>query len=115
MDTEAYWYYINGHFGQHVTPPTDPSTISFIKVTTTDIPYRKVRAEITQCIEGHYHKPEIFESKPYESISEFRERVIKYIKSILKLQRSITEWGTLESRTHKKKKPVVKRYKRGRK
>lgn len=115
MNTEAYWYYKDGRLGQHIIPPTDPSEVSFIKVTTTDIPYKRVQAEITQCIEGKYHKPEIIISKPYENAKDFREHITNHIKAILKIQRQITEWGIMEYRNKQQNKNNTRRGKNGRK
>ena len=114
MDSEAYWYYKDGRLGQHMIPPTDPSEVSFIKITTTDIPYRRVRAEIVQCIEGHYRKPVFIEFQPRETAKDFRERITTYIKSILKTQRSITEWGLTEYRKRQQKHLLTKRRRNGR-
>lgn len=101
MNDEAYWYFKNGHLGQHIIPPVDPSTTSFITVRTRDIGYKKVRAELIPCIEGNYLQSKIFISEPYETQKNFRDRIEQDIKKFLLEQRRITDWT--QSRKSKRK------------
>lgn len=110
MHETAYWYFIDGRLRQHISPPVDPSTTTFITVESEDIGYGKVQVEITPCIEGKYLRSHTITSKPYETPKNFRERIEKDIKKILIEQRQITEWGSRDRK--KKRKSTVKRRKK---
>lgn len=113
MDAEVYWYYSDGKLKQHLAPPVDPSTITFITIRLRDIGYKKVRAEVIRCVEGKYLKPEFFTSSPYETPKQFREMVEEYVKKYLSEQRRITDWtDTKDRKKSNKKKPIAKRGKK---
>jgi len=105
MEGEVYWYYLNGRLKQHITPPSDPSSITFITIRTHDLGYKKVQAEVILCIEGTYMKPKIFTSSPYDTPKQFREMVEEYVKKSLTEQRRITDWTDKRDRKSINKKP----------
>jgi len=92
MDSTAYWYYLNGRLKEHLIPPMDPSTVTFITIKTNDMGYKRVRAEVTLCVEGTYMKPKIFISDSYMTPKIFRDVIEEYVKEILTEQRRITDW-----------------------
>jgi hypothetical protein len=112
MNNTAYWYFIDGHLGQHISPPVDPSSTTFITVQSEDVGYRQVRVELTPCIEGRYLQPIMFTSESHETPKNFRDRIEKYIKQTLREQRHITDWTTKERKIKKSKnKKLTKRCK----
>lgn len=110
MEGEVYWYYVDGKLKEHINPPTDPSSITFAIIRTSDVGYKKVRAEVILSIEGVYMKPKIFTSEKYYTPSQFRDVVEKYVKQALTEQRSITSWTTSQTRKHKKANHKTKRF-----
>jgi len=110
MNDEVYWYYLDGHLKQHLNPPSDPSSVTFITIKTIDVGYKQVRAEITLCMEGTYMKPKIFTSFTYHTPKQFRNIVEDYVKKTLTEQRRITDWTT-KDRKPKHKKRSIKRCK----
>jgi hypothetical protein len=111
MEGEIYWYYLDGRLKQHISPPIDPSTVTFITIRLSDIGYKKVRAEVIACVEGKYLKPKIFTSSPYDTPKQFREMVEEYVKKYLTEQRKITDWTDINYRKKmiNNKKPTKRR------
>ena len=112
MDGEVYWYFLNGHLKQHLNPPSDPSSVTFATIRTTDIGYKQVRAEIIVCVEGNYMKPKIFISESYSTPKQFRDTIETYVKSVLTAQRRITDWTGTQQRKSSKKRIKIKRSKK---
>jgi len=109
MNGEVYWYFLNGHLKEHLNPPSDPSSVTFATIRTTDIGYKQVRAEIIVCVEGNYMKPKIFISEQYTTPKQFRDHIETYVKSILTTQRQITDWTGTQQRKSTKKRVNPKR------
>lgn len=110
MEGEVYWYYIDGKLKEHVNPPTDPSSITFAIIKTSDEGYKKVRAEVILSIEGMYMKPKIFISESHYTPSQFRNIIENYVKKALTEQRSITNWTTSQTRKRKTSNNKTKRF-----
>lgn len=110
MEGEVFWYYVDGKLKEHINPPSDPSSVTFAIIRTSDIGYKKVQAEVILSIEGVYQKPKIFTSASYYTPKQFREVVENYVKKSLIEQRGITNWTESKSRKHSKNKIKIKRY-----
>jgi hypothetical protein len=93
MDGNEYWYYLNGHLKDHIVPPKDPSSVTYITIRLKDIGYKIVEAEVILSIEGEYIKPSVFyTSLPYEPTRDFKKRVTDYVKKTLIKLRGIDNW-----------------------
>jgi len=97
MDGNEYWYYLNGHLKDHIVPPKDPSSVTYITIRLKDIGYKIVEAEVILSKEGKIIKPsEFYTSEPYEPTRDFKKRVTDDVKETLIKLRGITNWTDKE-------------------
>lgn len=108
MDDEVYWYFLDGHLKRHLNPPSDPASVTFAHVKTTNINPDKINTEVTLCIEGVYKKPLFFTSSSYHTLKQFKDAIETHVKQSLIEHRGITGWTTKE-RKNNHKKPIIKR------